>query len=129
MIYFEAPVGVGFSYSLNSSDLNTNDVQTAEDNLASLLQFFKKYPEFKNNEFYITGESYGGIYIPTLAQRILEFNKNASAEDRINIKGIAVGNGATDWDYDTTNGTLELLVSHAFVSKSDQILWQENNCQ
>ena len=103
--------------------------QTAEDNLASLLQFFKKYPEFKNNEFYITGESYGGIYIPTLAQRILEFNKNASAEDRINIKGIAVGNGATDWDYDTTNGTLELLVSHAFVSKSDQILWQENNCQ
>ncbi len=42
-------------------------------------------------EFYITGESYAGIYVPTLANRILD--GNAAGNPMINIKGIAVGDG------------------------------------
>lgn len=82
-----------------------------------MIEFFKKYPEFKNNEFYISGESYGGIYVPTLALKIVEYNKNASALERINLRGFAVGNGVTNWNYDTTNATMEMLVTHSFVSK------------
>ena len=29
----------------------------------------------KKNEFYLTGESYAGVYIPFLAKAILDFNK------------------------------------------------------
>jgi hypothetical protein len=36
MVYLEAPVGVGFSYSDDSSDYNTDDDQTAADNLAAV---------------------------------------------------------------------------------------------
>jgi len=31
------------------------------------LQFFAGYPELVDNQFWIAGESYAGIYVPTLA--------------------------------------------------------------
>jgi len=36
----------------------------AEENLVSLLNWYKKFPEFKTNDLYISGESYAGIYVP-----------------------------------------------------------------
>lgn len=30
------------------------------------------FSEFSKNELFLTGESYGGIYIPTLAERVME---------------------------------------------------------
>jgi len=37
--------------------------------------FYKKYPELKTNDFLITGESYGGKYVPLFAVTILDYNK------------------------------------------------------
>jgi carboxypeptidase C (cathepsin A) len=70
MLYLEAPAFVGFSYSNTPSDINTNDNRTADDNLQALLLFFQNYPELAQNEFYIMGESYAGVYVPTLANAI-----------------------------------------------------------
>lgn len=66
----ESPAGVGFSYS-SSQNYSTDDDQTAADNYAALLNFFDKFPEYESNDFYITGESYAGVYIPTLAVLVL----------------------------------------------------------
>jgi cathepsin A (carboxypeptidase C) len=38
----------------------------------ALRDFLLHYPEFSTNEFFIPGESYGGIYVPTLAARIVD---------------------------------------------------------
>ena len=46
--------------------------QVATNNYNALVDFFAKFPEYAKNDFYITGESYGGIYIPTLSIKILE---------------------------------------------------------
>ncbi len=65
LLFFESPAGVGYSYNLDLNFQNT-DVSTAEDNFSALIDFFKKYPEYLRNPFWIAGESYAGKYIPDL---------------------------------------------------------------
>jgi hypothetical protein len=48
-------------------------LQTAEDNYMALKDFFENvFPEYASRPFYITGESYAGIYIPMLAWRLIQ---------------------------------------------------------
>ncbi|KAH7636472.1 serine carboxypeptidase-like protein [Dermatophagoides farinae] len=63
MLYIETPAQVGFSYKLDQN-YQTNDNETAHMNLAALKSFYRKFPNFIQNDFYITGESYAGIFIP-----------------------------------------------------------------
>jgi carboxypeptidase C (cathepsin A) len=94
MLYIESPVGVGFSYSTRGrDDYVTNDTQTAEDNLRFIINFFSAYSEYKEHDFYISGESYAGVYIPTLVDRIRQHNMANNSLDHINLKGFMVGNG------------------------------------
>lgn len=46
----------------------------------------------------MSGESYAGVYIPTLASKIVDYNAAPTKESvkKINLKGIAIGNGCTD---------------------------------
>jgi carboxypeptidase C (cathepsin A) len=39
------------------------------------------------------GESYAGKYVPSIAYQIHQYNQNAPPTKRINLKGIAIGNG------------------------------------
>ncbi|PNX93508.1 serine carboxypeptidase 20-like protein, partial [Trifolium pratense] len=70
IIYLDSPTGVGLSYSKNTTKYSTGDVQTASDTHAFLLKWFEEFPEFQANPFYVSGESYAGIYVPTLAFEI-----------------------------------------------------------
>lgn len=55
MVYIEQPVGVGFSVA--SGKLKYSDAQAAEDNLNFLKGFFKLFPQYDHNRFYLTSES------------------------------------------------------------------------
>ncbi|KAL1548770.1 serine carboxypeptidase-like 45 [Salvia divinorum] len=110
MLYLESPAGVGFSYSANQSFYQSvNDGMTARDNLVFLENWFKRFPEFNNREFYISGESYGGHYVPQLAHRILQ------SKAKINLKGIAIGNPLLEFNTDF-NSRAEYLWSHGLIS-------------
>ena len=61
-----------------------------------MTDFFRKFPNLKKNDFYISGESYAGIYVPYLANEIINRNKLPTTETKINLKGILVGNACTD---------------------------------
>jgi len=91
-LFLEAPTGVGFSYCETAAECVHDDTTQSVDNLAALVSFFTAYPELQKNDFWITGESYAGIYIPTLAYQVYNYNVAKPAVP-INIKGILVGNG------------------------------------
>ena len=61
------------------------------------LAFFDAFPEFKNRELYFTGESYAGLYIPMLSDRILNNTAEAKAHG-VNLQGFMIGNGCPGWD-------------------------------
>lgn len=112
MLYLESPAGVGFSYSTNQSDYYlVNDEITARDNLLFLQGWYSKFPNYKTNPFFISGESYIGHYAPQLAHLILQSKSN------INLKGILMGNPLLDFDHDY-NSRAEYLWSHSQISDS-----------
>ncbi|GFY99923.1 serine carboxypeptidase-like 46 [Actinidia rufa] len=87
MLYLETPIGVGFSYSSDSSSYVTvNDKITGTDNLVFLHNWFAKFPQYRNRSLFISGESYAGHYVPQLAEIMLQFNKK---QKLFNLKGIA----------------------------------------
>ena len=106
----EAPAGVGFSYSRIKSELTTGDNQTAADNLAALNVFFtQKFPELRNNPFYVSGESYGGVYVPTLSLKIYQSGLLPQ------MRGFLVGNGVFDWE-DAAATHVPFAYGHGFLS-------------
>eukprot|EP01090_Pellita_catalonica_P021974 TRINITY_DN8373_c0_g2_i1.p1 TRINITY_DN8373_c0_g2~~TRINITY_DN8373_c0_g2_i1.p1 ORF type:complete len:478 (-),score=46.60 TRINITY_DN8373_c0_g2_i1:69-1502(-) len=96
VIWLESPAGVGFSYSNDSSDYHVGDNRTKYDTLKFLQLFFEEFPQFKDNGFWVTGESYGGHYVPEITQLVYESNKALPSNKQINIKGMMVGNA---WTY------------------------------
>jgi carboxypeptidase C (cathepsin A) len=75
VLYYNQPAGVGFSICDNGDECWFDDESVSHDNLAALNYFLEvKFPEFKDNDIYISGESYAGIYVPYLAYRIHEHN-------------------------------------------------------
>lgn len=129
LVVLESPAGVGYSYceamKLGGSCHNT-DLTTAADADAAMREFFaEKFPELAGREFFITGESYAGVYVPTLAKHILD--NNAKASQKINIKGIAVGDPCTS-NEDQKDSMDMLWYGHkyGFVPEADfDLLWNE----
>lgn len=120
MVFIESPCGVGFSYSDNSDDYHTDDKQTAQDNYLLIQAFLDRFPQYRTNKLYITSESYGGHYMPTLAKQIVDENKNGS-QPILNFQGFAVGNPATT-SQSTLPASVETYYGHQIISKP---LWDK----
>lgn len=80
-----------------------------------MLAWFEKYSDYKKNELYISGESYAGIYVPYLVNQIHHHNMANLGTDVFmpNLKGMMVGNGVTNWKYDTYPAYLEMGYWHS----------------
>jgi serine carboxypeptidase-like clade 2 len=115
VIWLETPSGVGFSYSNTSSDRNVGDVRTADDTYTFLLRFFQRYPQFAGRDFWVTGESYGGHYVPEAVDRILQGNQQGNP--KINVKGFMAGNPWTYMPIDNL-GAVNTWWSRALIPKS-----------
>lgn len=69
-------------------------LQVGQDLYSALIQFFQLFPELQKQDFYVTGESYAGKYVPAIAYTI--HKRNPTAPLKINLKGLAIGNGLCD---------------------------------
>ncbi|PIC45214.1 hypothetical protein B9Z55_005310 [Caenorhabditis nigoni] len=127
VLYLESPIGVGYSYDTTTPGyFQANDDQSAGQNLLALTNFFKvAQPKYANRTFYLSGESYAGIYIPMLTDLIVQGINNGSFPNT-NFQGSAIGNG-----FMNVKGLLNALALwsayHGRVSVQD---WQKikNDC-
>jgi cathepsin A (carboxypeptidase C) len=114
MIFLDQPTNVGFSYSSDSSTVNTSPV-AAQDVYAFLQLFLAKYPHLADKDFHVAAESYGGTYAPNIGKVIHESNNglkelkashvstmnveqiNQSKDFRhVNLKSLILANGLTE---------------------------------
>jgi vitellogenic carboxypeptidase-like protein len=96
LLFLDNPCGVGYSFSADESGYVTNETQVGSDLYSAIAQFYQLFPDLRNNDFYITGESYAGKYIPAAAYTIFTRNPTASHDFQIPLKGISIGDGAMD---------------------------------
>ncbi|PIA46405.1 hypothetical protein AQUCO_01500147v1, partial [Aquilegia coerulea] len=137
ILFLDSPAGVGFSYSNTTLDYEkSGDNRTATDSYTFLVNWLERFPEYKNRDFFIAGESYAGHYVPQLAYVILEKNKMKSHQSRfINLRGIAVGNGLIDEPFNDM-GIRDFLYTHTIISEKlkenytfcEPSTWQTKAC-
>jgi len=101
LLFIDQPVGTGFSFTRSEDGYVRNEDEVARDLYAMLTQFFILFDEYSASPFYVTGESYGGKYVPAIVYKI--HVENPQAKKKINLKGMAIGDGLIDpyneWDY------------------------------
>lgn len=95
LLYFDNPVGTGYSFTDDDGYVQ-NEHEVGRDLYEALRQFFTLFSELQTNEFYITGVSYAGKYIPALGYTILNRKQIPSELPKINLVGMSIGNGLTD---------------------------------
>lgn len=101
-LFVDSPAMTGFSYQVNAAgqfdpdniEYTKTSQDAAEQLYVLLLQFLTVWPEYQPAPYYITGESYGGNYVPWLATVVLKMNREAMT--KINLQGISVGDPVLD---------------------------------
>ncbi|KIY47693.1 alpha/beta-hydrolase [Fistulina hepatica ATCC 64428] len=91
VIWVEQPVGTGFSQGTPDID---NEDELAAEVVGFLQQFLEVFSELKGKNFYVTGESYAGAYVPYIANYIYE---NPDELD-LNLKGIWIADPVIGYD-------------------------------
>lgn len=111
IIYLDNPVGTGYSFTADDGGYSVNQASVGVNVYTALVQFFTLFHEYQNNDFYVTGESYAGKYVPAVSYSI--HLNNPKAKVKINLKGLAIGNGLVD----PINQLMysEYLYQHGFV--------------
>jgi len=113
MLYLESPAGVGYSYWPGVHFWTDNE--TAALNYEFLTLWFKEFSAFSKNDFYISGESYAGHYIPTLSYEIyIRTATQGNVAPQSNFKGFIVGNPSTHMN-DAESSLSRYLQYHGMI--------------
>lgn len=104
LLYFENPVGTGYSYT-NDDGYVRNEEEVGADLYVALRQFLTLFSDLQSHEFHIAGESYAGKYVPALGHTILHKNQDPGEMFKINLVGLAISSGWVDPLHQLNYGT------------------------
>ncbi|XP_002441584.1 serine carboxypeptidase-like 50 [Sorghum bicolor] len=95
LLFIDSPLGTGFSAAPSPADIPTNQSVIAAHILAALQSLYSLDPTLRARPFFLTGESYAGKYVPAAGAHILDANAGLPEAQRVNLRGVAIGNGLT----------------------------------
>lgn len=102
LLFLDSPIGVGFSVASSIDEIPRNQHGVAKHLITAIKNFIKLNDDdddnggFKSRPIYITGESYAGKYAPAFGYFLLKMNARLPVSKRVNLGGVAIGNGLTD---------------------------------
>lgn len=99
MIFVDQPINTGFSYSDNPDDSCYDEDCVSKDMVDFMVALLDAKPELKGRDFFVTGESYAGHYVPAVAFQVFLASQGSTGKERlldISLKGLAIGNGLTN---------------------------------
>lgn len=96
LLFLDNPIGTGFSIAATKHEIPTNQNSVSKHLFSAISSFIKLDPAFKDRPIYITGESYAGKYVPSIGYYILKKNPKLPFDKRVNLVGVAIGDGLTD---------------------------------
>lgn len=129
LLVLNGPPPVGFSYCDPpgpAGDFRScgawTDESTARYNANAVRSFLARHPRFAGHDWFFSGESYAGVYIPMLVRELMD-----GPEPRPRIRGLAIGNGCVGtevlcWAPGDTWWTILFLRGHAQISER---AWEE----
>lgn len=86
----------------------------------------------RTNPLYISGGSYGGIYAPRLAYAIHTHNQELQlslSEQKINLQGFIIANGAIDYDHDPHVSSLDMLLHYSIIPYALHQQYNQRQCR
>ncbi|KAF6992297.1 hypothetical protein CFC21_009302 [Triticum aestivum] len=96
LLFLDSPLGTGFSAAPSPALIPRDQPAVAAHILAALQSFFDANPPaFRKRPFFLSGESYAGKYVPAAGAHIFAVNPTLPAWRRVNLRGVAIGNGLT----------------------------------
>jgi serine carboxypeptidase-like clade 1 len=91
IVILNGPAPVGYSYcepagpgGIGTSCGSWNDTRTAIHNIAFVEGFFAAFPEYAQNDVFVAGESYAGVYTAMIVDGLLE------KQSPLKIRGLAL---------------------------------------
>jgi len=110
LMFVDQPVGVGYSQAKDKHHFCTTELCITKNFYLFLIRFLQEdHPEYIKVPIFLTGESYAGHYIPSIATTILRAKNSL-----INLQGVAIGNGMMD-------RALQILVYPDYVLEQKNI--------
>ncbi|KAF8164869.1 Alpha/Beta hydrolase protein [Crassisporium funariophilum] len=136
IFFLDQPVGVGFSYADHGETIETTEA--ASKNIHAFISiFFETFQQFSGRPLHLSGESYGGRYLPVFASEIYDQNQVAIREGHptINLQSVLIGNGITDIStlyqgrYEVECGTASLPVPFQTIAACVRMRTALPRCQ
>ena len=87
LVFLDQPLGTGFS-TVTTGHVALDHQTVQKQFLLFYENFLNKYPEYRGRKVYVTGESYGGHWIPYASYALMQSNN-----PDIDFGGMIIGNG------------------------------------
>ena len=118
VLFIENPAGVGYTNVIENATYS--EETTASGLHAALNNFFNLFENLKDRDFYVSGESYAGVYIPYLTKELIDKNST------INLKGILIGNPLTSFTFDSERSFPDFALSHGLIDLDTYLNFSQN---